>query len=270
MPNAKDAHNTAHRFLLLGDTGGGKTAQLLTIPGRKFAYLFDSNALPTLRGHDLDYEEWLPDQISLAVKSLSSKNPGDQSKVAKSDMYLNWEKSFDDKVKSGFFEPYDVIAVDSATTLLDLIMDRVLTINGRFGQWPQQDDYGPQMMTFTSICRTLVSMGKTIFMTGHLDVRQDELTKKIFRRPMMTGRLQTKIPLLFSDIFYCDADTDNEGHSVYRLQTKPDRINTTIRTSIRGLEQFENVTIDFSQPVVGQGLGGILAWEQKQLAAAAK
>lgn len=266
MPNARDAQSAAHRILMLGDTGSGKTTQLLTLPGKKFAFLFDPNAVLSLRGFDVDYEEFLPDRLNLAATSLA-KGKGDKptNTAAKSELYMEWEKSFNEKLASGFFDAYDIIGMDSATTFLDLIMDRVLSINGRFGQWPQQDDYGPQMVTFTNVCRALTGLGKTIYMTGHMETRQDELTKRIFRRPMMTGRLSTKIPLLFSDIFITEAESDGSGKVAYKIQTTPDRITTCVRNSIKGLEPFEMMTIDWEKPVEGQGLGGILNWEKKQL-----
>jgi|SRR5215831_8896871 len=265
MPNAQQVGNTdtPHRFLILGDTGSGKTTQILTLPGKKFVYLFDSNALLSLRGHDVDYEEFLPDQLNLNVHSLSKDKGGDKLTAHKSDLYLQWQTDFEDKLKTGFFNPYDVIGIDSATTLLDLIMDRLLTINGRPGQWPQQDDYGPQMITFTNICRQLVGMGKTIYMTGHLEYKQDELTKRIYRQPMMTGRLRGKIPLLFSDIFLAEAETDGKGKVNYKFQTSKDRMTTAVRTSIRGLEAFEDVTIDWNQPLESQGLGQLLQLEKE-------
>jgi hypothetical protein len=263
MPNAKEPGDiTPHRFLILGDTGSGKTTQFLTLPGKKFCYLFDSNALLSLRGHDVEYEEFLPDQLNLNVHSLSKDKGGDKVTAHKSDLYMQWQKDFEDKMASGFFDSYDVIGMDSFTTLLDLIMDRILTINGRPGQWPQQDDYGPQMMTFTNICRTLTSLGKTIYATGHLELKQDELSKKIYRSPMMTGRLKAKIPLLFSDIFIADTETDGKGGTSYRLQTVKDRITTAVRTSIRGLEAFEDVTLDWERPLDNQGLGRLLMLEK--------
>lgn len=264
MPNAKDAKgNAAHRILVLGDTGGGKTTQFLTLPGRKFIYLFDPNALLSLQGHDIDYEEFLPDRINLSVKSMSSAKGGDKTTNHQNSMYMEWERDFDDKLKSGFFDDYDAIGLDSATTFLDLIMDRILTINGRGGTWPQQDDYGPQMVTFSNVVRTLTSMGKTVYMTGHLEVRQADGSAKMLRQPMMTGKLRTKIPLLFSDIFIAEANNDGKGNMSHTFQTVPDKITTTVRTSFKGLEPVEDVTIDWTKPLEGQGLGLLLKLEKE-------
>lgn len=264
MANALKAHETSTRkFLLLGDTGSGKTTQFLTLPGRKFIYLFDPNAIMSLQGYDIEYEEFLPDRLNLSVRSLK-KGVGDSTTAFKNDLYVAWETDFNERIESGFFDNYDVIGIDSATTFLDLIMDRILTVNGRAGQWPQQDDYGPQMLTFTNVCRTLMSLNKVIFMTGHLETKQDQLTQRIIRTPMLTGRLKTKIPLLFSDIFICEAENDGRGNISHKIQTVPDRMTTSVRCTMKGLEPFEDVTINWDEPVEGQGLGGLLNWEAKQ------
>lgn len=268
MPNTKDAAALAHhRFLMLGDTGSGKTAQFCTLSGKKFMYIFDANSIPTLRGQDVDYEMFLPDNLNLDVHSLSKDKPGKKvMSEIKSEIYTDWEKDFDSRDLS----KYDVIGFDAITQFLDLIMDYVLTINGRPGQWPNQDDYGPQMVTFTNVMRTINSLGKTLYATGHLKYDQDELTKKIFRMPVMTGQLRVKVPLLFSDIYSTSHEVDKDNQDVYTIQTKPTRDTPVIRCSIKGLEMYENVTIDWDQDVLGQGLGGILAWEQEQIAAETK
>lgn len=263
MANALKAHETAKKkFFILGDTGSGKTTQFLTLPGRKFAYLFDPNAILSLQGHDVEYEEFLPDRLNLSVKSLA-KGKGDSNTAFLNDMYVQWEKDFQTRVNDDYFDDFDAIMFDSATTFLDLIMDRVLTINGRSGQWPQQDDYGPQMLIFTNVIRTLTSLDKVIYVTGHMETKQDQITQRIIRTPMMTGRLKTKIPLLFSDIYICEVENDGRGTINHKIQTTPDRMTTAVRSSVKGLQPFEDVTLDFSKPLEGQGLGGILKWSQE-------
>lgn len=258
MPNAKNAEVSSKRkILLLGDTGTGKTSQITTLPGRTFAYLFDPNAILSLSGHDVDYEEFYADRLNLSVKSLT-KGKGDSNSTFSSKVFYDWEINFQKKIEEGFFDNYENIVFDSATTFLDLIMDRVLTINGRAGSWPQQDDYGPQMQSFVNVCRTLTSLNKVVFMTGHVELKKDELAGRIFREPMMTGKLKKKIPLLFSDIFVTEVEADGRGGKKHRIMTIPDRITTSVRTSVKGLQAYEDVTIDWSKPPVGQGLAKVL------------
>jgi len=263
MPNAKDAQLQAMpRIISLGLAGSGKTTQFLTFPGKKFAYLFDPNAINSLRGYDVDYEEFLPDKLSLSLTSLSKegqKRAGNNPNKNKgAELYRAWEADFEDKLKNNFFADYSWIMIDSSTTLLDMIMDGVLAINGRGGQWPQQDDYGPQMLAFQNIIRTITSMNCGVYLTGHIEAKQDDLTKRIFYAPLMTGRLKTKIPLLFSEMLTLSAEGDKNGNVNYLVQTKPDRLTPSIRTSMKGCEFKEDITIDFSRDIVGQGLAGLM------------
>lgn len=263
MPNAKDQRDKAKpRILALSQPGGGKTSQIPTFPGKKFAYLFDPNAINSLAGSDVDYEEFLPDRLSLKLTSLSKDK---QQKAREkpnpnvgAELYSAWENDFDKKREEGFFDSYDTICIDSFTTLADMVMDGVLAINGRGGQWPQQDDYGPQMLALTNIMRTLTSLDKIIYVTGHVEMKQDDLTKRIFMTPLMTGRLRTKLPILFSDLITLYAEADSKGNVNYIAQTKPDRLNPIIRVAKKGLDFKADVSLDFSKELEGQGLGGLL------------
>lgn len=273
MPNAKTAHeSSSFKILTLAPTGAGKTTQFATLPGRKFIYLFDPNAILSLQGQDIEYEEFLPDVMNLDVKSLS-KSTNEKSykptmKRRPTDTYRAWEQDFEQKVDSGYFNDFDWIGFDSFTTLSDMVMDEVLQINGRPDSWPNQDDYGPQMLTLKNIMRTATSLGKNIYVTGHMEMKQDELTQRIYNTPIMTGRLKATLPLLFSEIFVLSPVASKDS-VIYQLQCKPTRDTPLIRTSIKGLEPYEDVTIDFDKPLEGQGLGGILNWWRKQQGGAA-
>jgi len=262
MPNAKDKHgDTSNNILIFGHTGAGKTTQFLTLPGRKFAYLFDPNALDSLAGFDVEYEEFLPDKLNLAVKSLSTEanKKAQPSKLKTVQSYQNWEKHFETNLESGYFDQFDAILFDSITTFSDMVMDEVLRLNSREGQWPQQDDYGPQMNAIMKVFRVLTSMGKTIYATGHMELVKDETSGRIVYQPLVTGRLKTKLPLLFSQIFALHAEAGQDKKVNYKLQTKPDRQTPLIRCTWRNLSNMEPVDIDFNKPIEGQGLGGILA-----------
>lgn len=268
MPNATEiSQHEPHRFFLYGDMGSGKTTQILTLPPPTFAYIFDPNSLLTLRGHDVEFEQFLPQDLNLDVVSLKkteggAHRRGPQIMKNKVTTYEEWEADFRDRDWS----QYNSIAIDSVTSFLDIIMDYVLQINGRPGQWPEQDDYGPQMVSFTNAIRTFSSLGKTLLCTGHYEVWQDRKTQRTTRQLMMTGRLRTKIPLLFSDVFYCEGGTTEDGKAQYTVQTVKDKDIPAARCSFSGLEPFVDVTVDFKQDPTMQGLGGLLAWEQEQFA----
>jgi len=263
MPNAKDVQrHKKPSFLIMGKTGSGKTTQFLTLPGKKLIYLFDPNALESIAGHDVDYEEFLPSRIPLQATSLSkeaTKTKGRRvtesvGKMAK-ELYDSFEDDVETRLQSGGFDEYDAIGFDSCTSLLEMIMDAILYINGKPGQWPGQEDWGPQMLTFTKIVRQVTALGKTVYFTAHLQTTQDELTKSITNQPLLTGQLRTKIPLLFSEILVAEAAADSRGNVSYTIQTRQDRRNDICRSSLRVAQFKEDVSLDWGKDLSKQGLG---------------
>lgn len=259
MPNARDAtryQDNPSRFLLLGPGGGGKTTQIITLPGKKFVYVFDPNCIASLEGYDVDYEEFLVDvmDVDLAVKTLKNDGPKDRSsKKIEPKTYLNWEKHFEEHIDSGFFDQYDWICFDSFTMFLELVMDRILFLNGRTGKQPEQADWAAQVNTVGNVFRVFTARKTGILCNGHLDERQDELTKRIFFRPMMTGRLRIRVPLLFNHVLACYSDGGK-----YEFQTQSDKLHPFIRTAFKNLEMYEDATIeDFNKPEE-YGLGRLL------------
>lgn len=259
--NAKTATNTARRFLVVAKPGAGKTTQFLTLPGKKFAYLFDPNAMSSLEGYDVDCLEFLPRDLQLGLTSLSKEGnkKADQikrtNKTAGAELYRAWEEDYEKRLQDRFFDQYDNIMFDSFTTLSDMVMDGILAVNGRAGQWPQIDDYGPQMLALTKIVRSLTSLGKTIYMTAHCQLKQDETTKRIVNEPLMTGQLKSKLPILFSDMLTLSVESDGKGNVAYVAQTRPDRYNEICRCSLRDVNFKEDITIDWKRNPEGQGLG---------------
>lgn len=261
MPNAKtlDIHSGGKpKFLLVGSTGGGKTTQILTLPGRTFAYLFDPSALSTLRGFDIEYETFFPEKVNLNIQSLSKgKKDTALGKEDASEVYREWEEDFEKKIATGYFDAFDNIAFDSFTTFSDIVMDRILFINGRPGHFPQQDDWTAQMASITNVVRTLVGMNKVLLFTAHDEFKQDEASKRMQNILMLTGRLKVKLPLLFSEIWHMDSGCTAEKIH-YTAQTRADRLNPTIRCTVRDMPMFADMTIQNWSKPQDYGLGKIL------------
>lgn len=232
----------------------------MTLPGRTFAYLFDPSALSTLRGHDIEYERFVATQYNLAAQSLTKGKGDPQTSTDAHNVYIDWEKDCEEKRKSGFFDDFDNIVLDSFTTFSDMVMDRVLFINGRAGKFPQEDDWPAQMTTISNVIKTFVVMGKTIVCLAHDEMRQDGVTKRVYNQILLTGRLRVKIPLLFSEILKCECASTPQK-IIYQIQTRPNRDSPAIRCTIRGLKMYEDVTIPdnlWNDPRGKCGLGKLL------------
>ncbi|KKK86364.1 hypothetical protein LCGC14_2763970, partial [marine sediment metagenome] len=156
-----------------------------------------------------------------------------------------------------FFDQYDVVGIDGLTLMGDAIMEEVLYLNGRAGQFPQQDDYGPQMIAINNITKALAGRVPTFFMTAHEELVKDEISGKIQNEILTTGKLRIRLPALFSEIYHCECRS-TEKDEKFVIQTRPNRENPLIRCTLKGLEMFEDVTIDWSKPMESQGLGHIL------------
>lgn len=265
MPNAKDASLDIHkRLLLVGRTGSGKTSQIWTLPGRKFLYLFDPNTISSLRGCDVDYEEFLPDvvEMDMSLKGFNKNSRSDSvRKKSEPSVYNRWIEDFNTRYEAKFFDDYDWLIFDSATFFTKAVMDRQLFINGRYGEVEDRADYKVVGAKIADIFANISGMKINILMTGHIATYQDEKTQRIDTQLNLPGRARGSIPLQFTDIWLAQAGEGEKGTIKYTVRTVPDpRGLQDIRCSIPGLQAIEDVTIkDYKNPTqcgVGKLLKG--------------
>lgn len=261
MQNSQDLEKSQQlRFLLAGYMGSGKTTQFLTLPGKKFMYVFDPNALQTLRGHNVDYMEFCPDitDLDLSVKTLKT-NVGDRpTRKSEPKTYIQWEADFEQRLEDNFFDDYSWIGFDSFTNFLEIIMDRTQYLSNRLGKQPEQADWAAQMITCQNVWRVITSMKCGVFATAHLDLRQNETSKKVYNHLMITGRLRVRLPQLFNNVWVSHADIDAKGKPKFEVQTFPDKEFPTIRSQFK-TNVYEDVTIqDFKGDLSRFGLGRLL------------
>ena len=259
MPSAKEIPHGNEKILAVGPGGAGKTAGFLTLPGRKFIYLFDPSATATLRGHDVDYELFTPDILNLNAVTLKAGVADTKTRPQEPTTYVDWETDFEAKLREGFFDDYDVIGLDSMTTFSDIVMDRIMYLNGRFGKWPEQADWTATMNTIKNALRTLTSIsGKTIYVTAHIEFKQEENSGRMMNVLSLIGRLRNSLPLLFSEIWQFFGDTDDKGKQRYYIRTASDRHSPYIRSTLRGLLPVEDVTIENWEHPERYGLGALI------------
>lgn len=266
MPNLKDAATSAayERILVAGRGGSGKTAQIWTLPGRKFAYLFDPAARKTLSGLDIDVEEFLPEagDMNAALKGFNKdsktdiihgpKGPNKEPRV-----YVNWVEDFNKRLQENFFANYDWFILDSYTLFQNAVMDRNLYLNNRFGQIEDLSDYRVVGSKLADISRNIFSLPINIYATSHLNTFQDEKTKRLETQINLSGKGRTMIPLLCNNIWELRSSSDDKAARV--MLTKPEpRGFPDIRTSIKNLKAVEDIEIkDWNHPE-NYGIGAIL------------
>lgn len=275
MPNAKDATAPpTKRILIAGRTGTGKTTQIWSLPGKKFAYIFDPNALSTLiaspphrmQGCDLDYELFLPEMsdVDTSLKGFNkgSKDDNVRKRRVEPQLYNRWE----DDVLGRDFSGYDWLILDSLTFLSKAVMDRQLFINNRYGGTEEIADYKVVGSKMAEVFGALTGAPINLFCTAHLSVYQDEKTSKLATELYLPGRARTIIPLQFTDIFQAVTKEDDKKGTIHEIRTKPDPKGLQdIRTSIPSLETFEDVTIPrFDDRSVEYGIGALLTGKRRK------
>jgi hypothetical protein len=278
MPNAKDIKIEGSNYLFLGVVGSGKTVLWSTIPGRKFCYNFDPGGLKSVRGVDINYEEFLPKDIStkMITSGISDTYPPLSQRV-----YNQWENDFETRLNSRWFTDknvthkdsdgtevqggVDVVVIDSASTWTNMIIDELQIRNNRVGLPPDfEHEFHTAMNLISRVVRTLTSLGITVVMCVHERTIQDKVTQRVMSELALVGQLRQSIPLLFDEIYHLEG-RDEGGKAKFKILTRPTSIYQIARTRVgRGIyELWEDVTVDFSKPIEGQGIAALMLKAKK-------
>lgn len=276
MPHIRDAKvSPFKRILAVGRTGTGKSTQMWTLPGKKFLYNFDPNTMASIKGiadqlhidpPDIEYEEFTPDLLELdaTLKKFNKEGKDDPAgkeyKGREPTVYNDFLGDVNDRVEGGFFKDFNWLCFDSLTFIVKATMSRQLFINARTGEMEDRADYRIVGSKITEIFSSIASLPINVFMTGHLQIFQDEKTHKIETLLSAPGQSRNMLPLVFTDIWQTIKDDDG-----YSIRTRPDpRGLQDIRCSIQGLEELEDVTISDFKKAEQYGIGAILTEHSKE------
>jgi hypothetical protein len=268
------------RILAVGATGTGKSIQAWTLPGRKFEYVFDPNTMAALKGvsdqlgiepPDIEAEEFYPDIINLdtTLKGFRTGSKGDKPedvgrarKEVEPIVYMDFIADINRRVDEGFFSDFDWLIFDSLTFLSKAVMARNMYINDHYGGIEDLADYRVVGSKLTEVFTSLSTLDVNIYMTAHWSSFQDEKTKKIEVQINAPGSSRRMLPLVFTDIWQTVRLDDGYG-----VRTIPDpRGLQDLRSSIMGLKEIEDVTIDDFSKAEEFGIGAILTehgWKPK-------
>lgn len=285
MPHVRDAKvSSFKRILAVGGTGTGKTTQLWTLPGRKFLYQFDPNTMASIKGladqlkiepPDIEFEAFEPDilQLDSTLKGFRKDAKDDNmsligrnKKDAEPTVYLDFVEDINKRVDEDYFRKNDIswLCFDSLTFLNRATMARNLYINDHYGFIEDLADYRVVGSKIAELFTSIVSLPINIYMTAHWQSYQDDKTKKIETKINAHGSSRTMLPLVFTEIFQTVRE-EIKGQTTYSIRTRPDpRGLQDLRTSILGLEELEDVTIDDFSRAKEFGIGAILEEHSKK------
>lgn len=265
MPNTRDASAPDHkRFLIAGENGAGKSALIWTLPGKKFAYLFDPNSIATLRGLDMDYEAFMPDpeEVQMGLPGFNQGAKKDKiGKVTEPRAYNDWAEHYNKFGEELFTSgKYDWLIIDSLTFLAQGALKRQMYLNGRQGDVEDRGDFRVVGNTLASTFTAIGALPINVFMTAHLQTYQDDKTQRIETLLRAPGSSRDIIPLVFSEIMLAEANVGKDGKASYTLRSVPDQRGfKKLRTSLRGLDPVEDVTIPrFDSTATDYGIGRLL------------
>lgn len=229
MYTAKE-ENKRVTFLIYGDTGTGKTRSLITAPGRVLLDSFDPEGTKTIKNYIATKE--FPDRKIIADTRWETEDPFNPA------VYLKWAAEYDRRKKTGFFNHFrgGTYALDSGTTWTSAIMGRELKRAGRTGGPPQQNDYLPVMQITENIIKDMAAnLPCTLIFICHEDVSKDEATGKMRIAPLLIGKSQMRIPLLFSEIYAAQSKETAKGTEYSFLTRNTGMYKARTRIGAEGL-----------------------------------
>lgn len=207
MPNMQDAQPT-NSFLLVGPAGSGKTFQFRTLPGKKFAWVFDPNARAALAGLDIEYIDLVPDigGKSAGASAVDILKTGAETSVA---VWKRFRADFRERLVSGYFDTVDSVLLDGLTGLVKVCEEFVLAehlkrpagiLEGREYQFLTRE--------VSDALRDIASLGKNFLACAHRNTIYDQAGLKTTGVEIgVPGKLRQVVPIYFANIMFSVAES---------------------------------------------------------------
>jgi hypothetical protein len=171
--------------LVLGHYGSGKTS--FTATGRKPILIDSFDPRGTLV---LDDEVKKGNVVVRTFWNESSKNPSE---------YVRWENMWEHDIATNFLENFGTYAIDSFTTFIQAMTNKVAHTARRTNNLPAIQDYQLIYNNVRDIVKMTSAQRVDFVVTGHIVNVQDGLTGEITAELDTYKGLKNQVPLLFSE-----------------------------------------------------------------------
>jgi hypothetical protein len=143
-------------------------------------------------------------------------------------VFREWQDEFSSLIKMGFFNHLGTFVIDSMTTWAQVIMYEVIRQavkqfpnKRKIGTQPYEQDWLPQMQYIENYMRKFLALPCDCILLGHSELPMDRDNNIIGDLGLMiTGKLKTRIPALFSEIYHIRIKNYKTGER--ELLTQPE------------------------------------------------
>lgn len=201
-------------FLLIGDSGTGKTTMAGTFPRPYFIDLDDG--VTSLGPSFKDYETFREAPYKMKARARQYEYG------------TAWPKMYDAYNKIGARMdkgewPYDTLVTDSLTLLLEIAMTNVLTSLGKQNtEFIDPGMWGAQMRAVEGLVRNINAWPGLKIFTAHVQRDKNDITGITEMLPLVTGKLAGKIGIYFDEIYFLDVEGVGDARRhVIKTQSTP-------------------------------------------------
>lgn len=240
MANAKNMSSTTLKVLLYGPSGTGKTTLCSSFPNPHFVDA--DNGMLSVSGKDLTYitvsnkETTDPDFLEICKlrKKDLTRFPKSEAFTKATFLIEHWANTLTEE---------DTLIVDSLTFMNDWAMSYVCKLAGV--PQPRIQDWGAAQKMLENIFEQVNDVKCNLVIIAHEQFVKDEDSGVISWLPLTIGKLATKIPIYFDEVWrtYTERSKsgDSKGEQVYGIETRPTR-RTTAKSRLQLPEKVETPT----------------------------
>jgi hypothetical protein len=201
------------RFLIFGDVGVGKTKLLETCPLPIHVDSFDPGGTISIR-------RMIDAQQIIADTRFENDDPSNPQALA------TYDKALDERVPEGYFNYFGTYCLDSITMFSMAAMNYVVKKKGRKDGIPVMvkggdNDYVFMQGYMKPLLRKLMDLPCHVIMIAHPALDEDDVDKKKFIGPKISGQLQSQLMLMMTEI-YCMKMSMTKNGLQRELLTQPD------------------------------------------------
>jgi hypothetical protein len=101
-------------------------------------------------------------------------------------------------------------------------------------------DYLAQMTTIGHVIKDCTALPCNFLAVGHIEYEKDDTLGKIIAGPMLTGKLSTKLPMLFDEVYVTQTKDSSKGIEYFYLTQPSGMFTARSRIAANGkIEKFE-------------------------------